>query len=77
MLQVNTNQHAAYDTILQQVATLLEKVHFFIQGPAGTRKTFLYKCFCNYYHGQGKIVLCVASSGIAALLLLVGGTAHM
>ena len=50
--------------------------HFFIQGPAGTGKTFLYKCLCSYYRGQGKIVLYVASSGIAALLLPCGRTAH-
>jgi len=36
----------------------------------------IYKCLCHYYRGQGKIVLCVASSGIAALLLPGGRTAH-
>ncbi|POS83963.1 hypothetical protein EPUL_005244 [Erysiphe pulchra] len=41
---------------------------FFVQGPAGTGKTFLYKTLCSYYRSQCKIVLCVASSGISALL---------
>ncbi|POS86604.1 hypothetical protein EPUL_001629 [Erysiphe pulchra] len=49
---------------------------FFLQGPAGTGKTFLYKTLCNYYRSQGIIVLCVASSGIASLLLPGGSTAH-
>ena len=49
---------------------------FFLQGPAGTGKTFLYNCLCSYLRAQGKIVLCVASSGIAAQLLPGGRTAH-
>ena len=75
-MQLNADQRIAYDTILEQVASTPQKSHFFIQGPAGTGKTFLYKCICSYYRGQGKIVLCVASSGIAALLLPGGRTAH-
>src|SRR6202165_293499 len=50
--------------------------HFFIQGPGGTRKTFLYKGVAAYFRSQGKVVLCVASSDIAALLLPGGRTAH-
>src|ERR1700712_1658194 len=49
---------------------------FFLQGPARTGKTFLYNCLCSYLRAQGKIVLCVASSGIAAQLLPGGRTAH-
>jgi hypothetical protein len=48
----------------------------FLQGAAGTGKTFLYKCLCSYLRARGKIVLCVASSGIAAQLLPGGRTAH-
>ena len=47
-----------------------------MQGPAGTGKTFLYKLLCSYFRSKGKIVLCVASSGIAALLLPGGRTSH-
>jgi hypothetical protein len=47
-----------------------------LQGPVGTGKTFAYNTLCNYYRGLGKIVLCVASSGIAALLLPGGRTSH-
>jgi len=49
---------------------------FFLQGAAGTGKIFLYNCLCSYLRAQGKIVLCVASSGIAAQLLPGGRTAH-
>lgn len=49
---------------------------FFLHGPAGTGKTFLYNALCSHYRAQGKIVICVASSGIAAQLLPGGHTAH-
>jgi len=63
--------------IIQQIATDISNSRFFIQGPAGTGKTFLYKCFCYFYHAQRKIVLYVASSGLAALLLPGGRTAYL
>ena len=47
-----------------------------MQGLGGTGKTFLYKTLYHYYRGQGKVVLCVASTGIAALLLPDGRTSH-
>jgi len=37
---------------------------------------FLYNSLCSHLRAQGKIVLCVASSGIAAQLLQGGTTAH-
>ena len=76
MLELNTNQGAADDAILQQVATLHKRAHFCIQGSARTGKTFFYQCHYNYYSGQDKIILCVASWSIAALLLPGGQTAH-
>ena len=51
--------------------------HFFLSGPAGTGKTFVYKTICYRCHLEGWIVLCVASSGIMALLLPGGQTSHM
>jgi len=48
----------------------------FLQGAAGTGKAFLYNCLCTYPRARGNIVLCVASSGIAAQLLPGGHTAH-
>ena len=49
---------------------------FYLQGAGGTGKTFLYKALCSHCRGQGKIVLCVAATSVAALLLPGGRTAH-
>lgn len=49
---------------------------FFLQGAAGTGKTFLYKYLCQRLRGEYGIVLCVASTGIIAQLLIGGRTAH-
>lgn len=61
------------DTLNQQDP---ENAQFFLQGAGGTGKTFLYKALCNHFRAQGQIVLCVASSGIAAELLPGGRTSH-
>jgi hypothetical protein len=49
---------------------------FFIDGPGGTGKTFLYNNLLAAVRKEGDIALAVASSGIAALLLPGGRTAH-
>ena len=72
---LNQGQHAAYDEIVKAVVENSGKT-FFLHGPGGTGKTFLYNVLCYYFRSQGKIVLCLASSGIAALLLIGGRTAH-
>ncbi|KAD2047928.1 hypothetical protein E3N88_41969 [Mikania micrantha] len=48
----------------------------FIYGHGGTGKTFLWTTIINALRSLGKIVLAVASSGIASLLLPSGRTAH-
>ena len=80
--QLNQEQSNCFQVIVaavhQHEQNPQENQHsgFFLQGPAGTGKTFLYNCLCSYLRAQGKIVLCVASSGIAAQLLPGGRTAH-
>ena len=49
---------------------------FFVDGPGGTGKTFLYQALIATLRNRGKIVLATALSGIAATLLLGGRTAH-
>ena len=49
---------------------------FFIDGPGGTGKTYLYDTLLSTVHSQGNIALAKASSGIAALLLQGGRTVH-
>lgn len=53
----------------------MERV-FFVDGPGGTGKTFLYNLLLAKVRSEGEIALAVASSGIAALLLDGGRTAH-
>ncbi|MCH84497.1 ATP-dependent DNA helicase PIF1 [Trifolium medium] len=49
---------------------------FFLYGYGGTGKTFLWRTLSAALRSQGKIVINVASSGIASLLLPNGKTAH-
>ena len=49
---------------------------FFIDAPGGTGKTFLLNTVIRAARREGREVLAVASSGIAATLLDSGGTAH-
>ncbi|KIO18475.1 hypothetical protein M407DRAFT_49031, partial [Tulasnella calospora MUT 4182] len=72
---LNEEQHLAYDQIVNS-ALQKEGGMFFLHGPAGTGKTFVDNTFCAHLCGEGCIVLCVASSGIAPLLLAGGRTAH-
>lgn len=49
---------------------------FFVYGSGGTGKTFLWKTIIACLRADGRIVLAVASSGIASMLLPGGRTAH-
>ncbi|XP_057248138.1 uncharacterized protein LOC130590152 [Beta vulgaris subsp. vulgaris] len=49
---------------------------FFVYGYGGTGKTYVWKTLCAAIRKKGEIVLPVASSGIASLLLPRGRTAH-
>jgi hypothetical protein len=65
-----------FNTIIESIEQSPKRTRFFVQGAGGTGKTFLYKCFYSYFRSRGKIVLCVASSGIAAQLLPSGRTSY-
>jgi hypothetical protein len=73
--RLNDDQRNAYETILN-VVTNKEGKLFFVYGSGGIGKTFVWTTLLSRLRGQGKIVLAVASSGIASLLLLGGRTAH-
>ena len=49
---------------------------YFLYGQGGTDKTFMWRILCACLRSKGEIVLLVASSGIASLLLQKGRTAH-
>jgi hypothetical protein len=75
LAQLNPEQLDAYQQIISSVESQTGQV-FFLNGPGGTGKTFVYNTVCNSVRSCGWIVLCVASSGIASLLLSGGRTAH-
>jgi len=52
------------------------RVIFFIHATSGCGKTFLCNTIAAEVRRRGQVALCVASSGIAALLLDEGRTSH-
>ena len=73
--ELNVDQRKIYDAVIQDVACNSGGLYF-VYGHGGTGKTYLWKTLIACLHSQGKIVLVVASSCIAALLLSGGRTAH-
>ncbi|XP_038701878.1 uncharacterized protein LOC119998611 [Tripterygium wilfordii] len=72
---LNIEQVEAYDAIMESVDNKTGKT-FFLSGYGGTGKTFLWETIVSKLRSEGRIVIVVASSGIAALLLPGGRTAH-
>ena len=68
-------QKHVYDTIMSRVDANLQGL-FFVYGYGGTGKTFIWRALASAIRSRGDIVLTVASSGIAALLIPGGRTAH-
>ncbi|XP_076950263.1 uncharacterized protein LOC143623183 [Bidens hawaiensis] len=68
-------QKSVYNEIFNSVKRKKGGV-FFVYGYGGTGKTFLWKTLSASIRSKGEIVLNVASSGIASLLLEGGRTAH-
>ncbi|XP_024009308.1 uncharacterized protein LOC112084412 [Eutrema salsugineum] len=73
--QLNPEQRTIYDAVMDSIENHRGKL-FFVYGPGGTGKTFLYRTIISKIRSTKGIVLPVASSGIAALLLSGGRTAH-
>ena len=73
--QFNEAQREVYDAVMESVNGNSGKV-FFLHSAGGCGKTFVCNTIAAAVRAQGKIVLCVASSGIASLLLEGGKTAH-
>ncbi len=72
---LNDGQCAAYNAVIDAYAAHHAKV-IFIDGPGGTGKTYTENLILNDVRSCGDIALVVASSGIVALLLSGGRTAH-
>ncbi|KAM6570896.1 hypothetical protein CsatA_014976 [Cannabis sativa] len=72
---LNTEQKEIYDAILEKVFDN-KSAAFFIDGPGGTGKTFLYKALLAKIRSTNLVALATASSGVAASILPDGRTAH-
>ncbi|XP_061343010.1 uncharacterized protein LOC133289157 [Gastrolobium bilobum] len=68
-------QRVVYDKIISAVSAG-KGGFFFLYGFGGTGKTFIWNTQSAFVRSQAEIVLNVASSGIASLLLPGGRTAH-
>nr|XP_017245517.1 PREDICTED: ATP-dependent DNA helicase PIF1-like [Daucus carota subsp. sativus] len=73
--KMNAEQRSAYDSIINRVYKKDGGV-FFVHGSGGCGKTFLWQTIISRLRSEHKIVIPVASSGIAATLLPGGRTAH-
>ncbi|GJY17791.1 DNA helicase [Tanacetum coccineum] len=73
--QLNENQRRIFNLITDACFNNRQEL-VFVYGHGGTGKTFLWKTIIFSLRSEGKVVLAVASSGIASLLLPAGRTAH-
>ena len=80
LVKLNSDQKLIFDTIIKAINNEINQNLFFIDGPGGTGKTFLYNILLAHIRssksGMNGIAIAVASSGIAALLISGGRTAH-
>jgi hypothetical protein len=72
---LNPEQRRAYKDILAAVDSSDGGV-FFVDGPGGTGKTFLYKVLLAKVRGERKIAVATATSSVAASIMPGGRTAH-
>jgi hypothetical protein len=74
---LNEDQLQAFNTIRQAVENECENNrYFYLDGPGGSGKTFLYCTLLSFIRGKGKVALPFATTGIAATLLRGGRTVH-
>lgn len=72
---LNEGQRAAFEKITAAIYSG-QSTAFFVDGPGGTGKSFLYRALLADVRSKGFVALANASSGIAASLLPGGRTAH-
>ncbi|ONM52829.1 hypothetical protein ZEAMMB73_Zm00001d019382 [Zea mays] len=72
---LNEEQRAAYDKIMSAIDTDQGGL-FFVDGPSGTGKTYLYRVLLATLCNQGKIAVAIATSGVVASIMPGGRTAH-
>lgn len=72
---LNAKQHFAFDEIYNSIVSQSD-TPFFLHSPGKTGKMFKYSTHCHHVCSNEWIVFCVASCGIASLLLPGSHTAH-
>ncbi|XP_073042457.1 uncharacterized protein [Primulina eburnea] len=73
--KLNKEQQNAYDKIIECLDSVRSGL-FFVNGPGGTGKTFLYRALLATVRKRNLIALATATSGVAASILPGGRTAH-
>ncbi|XP_058784626.1 uncharacterized protein LOC131659455 [Vicia villosa] len=75
MSTMTTEQMRIYERIMKRINENRSGL-FFLYGYGGTGKTYIWRAMSAAIRSRGEIVLTVASSGIASLLIPGGRTAH-
>jgi hypothetical protein len=72
---LNPEHVSGYTEIIEHVINRKGRV-FFVDGPGGTGKPFLYMCLIATVRSEGLIVVATTTSSIAASIMPGGRTAH-
>jgi hypothetical protein len=76
LLIMNEDQRQIFDQVLTAINGPTTSKLFFIDAPGGTGKTFTFNTILAAVRSSGKVAIAVASSAIAAQILVGGTTAH-
>ena len=74
-MDASPRQAAAFDAITNAIDAGESKL-FFVDGPGGTGKSFLFTSILHYVRGRGEIAVACSWNGLAASLLPGGRTCH-
>ena len=77
--KLSEEQRAVFDAVMSAVSAPTANPRgnaFYVDGPGGSGKTFLYEALIHTVRSRGNIAVACAMSGIAAQLLPGGSTAH-
>jgi hypothetical protein len=72
---LNSEQLSGFEEIIDHVRNKKGRV-FFVDGPGGTGKTYLYKALIATVHSEGLLAVATVASSIAASIMPGGHTAH-
>jgi ABC-type polar amino acid transport system ATPase subunit len=72
---LNLEQFSGFMEIIDHVINRKARV-FFVDGPRGAGKTFMYRCLIVIVCSKGVIAVATTTSGIATSIMPGGRTAH-